>query len=147
MAKLSELLDFRKPRRTPLQNYIQKLRDRGLNDRGQQIPDPVPMAPPIGYKKQPTMVEIIRQQIASHHLAEEARARGMDTLEEADDFDVGDDADELVSGYENDLDPPIRDLAAAGKQAQTEREAAEAAKKSGVQGGEAPPAKGDPSSP
>lgn len=77
---------------------------RYLNDRGQEVLDPRPMAPPIGYKKQPSMVEIVRQQILSARLAEEAEAAGMETFDEADDFDVSDDFDPS-SPYEEIFDP------------------------------------------
>lgn len=57
----------------------------------QYFPDPTPVAPPIGYKKQPSMVDIIREQI---RLAGEAsKSQGFETFEEADDFDVDDDYD------------------------------------------------------
>ena len=34
-----------------------------LNERGELVPDPVPMAPPIGYQPQPDMMDMIRQQV------------------------------------------------------------------------------------
>lgn len=90
--------------------YKQKLRERGLNDRGQLVPDSVPMAPPIGYKRQPSMVEIIRDMVRSEKLAEEARNSGHETFEESEDFDIGDDGEDLRSGFENDFDPPVSEL-------------------------------------
>lgn len=90
--------------------HKQKMRDRGYNDEGKFIPDSVPMAPPIGYKKQPSMVEIVRNMVRSERLADEARRAGMETFEESEDFDVGDDGEDLKSGFENDFDPPIDEL-------------------------------------
>lgn len=81
--------------------------DRGdiyLDEFGRERPDPTPMAPPVGYKRQPTMAEIIRQQIQSQRLADEARAMGKETWEEADDFDIGDDYDP-TSPWEEQFDP------------------------------------------
>lgn len=56
---------------------------------GYEVPDPVPMAPPVGYKEQPTLREQMRAMIAeASHQAEMA---GFESEEEANDFDVGDD--------------------------------------------------------
>ncbi|QKI28947.1 hypothetical protein 1 [Kummerowia striata microvirus] len=114
-AKIGKSLrEFRRPKQMELEDYLAKTRAKGLNDEGELIPDPVPVAPPIGYKRQPTMVEIIRNMVQSEKLAEEARAAGMETFEESEDFDVGDEnAEELRSGFENDFDPPIAEIAAA----------------------------------
>lgn len=92
---------------------------RPLNDRGQLIPDPVPMAPPIGFKPQPSMVDIIRQQVRLASL--DAAREGKETLEEADDFDVGDEP-ELRSQYELDEEGevPIRVLEARAAEAREE---------------------------
>lgn len=88
-----------------------------LNDRGELVPDPVPMAPPIGYRPQPSMVDIIRRQVQL--ASEEAKRMGAESLEEADDFDVGDEP-ELRSPYELDVESevPIRVLAARAEEAQ-----------------------------
>jgi len=88
-----------------------------LNDQGQLVPDPTPMAPPIGFKPQPSMVEIIRKQVQL--ASEEAKRQGNESLEEADDFDVGDDP-EISSPYELDEESevPIRVLAARAAEAQ-----------------------------
>jgi len=88
-----------------------------LNEHGQLVPDPVPMAPPIGFKAQPSMVELIRRQVEL--ASAEAKRAGQESLEEADDFDVGDDP-EIASPYELDEESevPIRVLAARAEQAQ-----------------------------
>lgn len=81
--------------------------DRGdifLDDFGREIPDPTPMAPPVGYKRQPTMVEIIRQQIQGEALRRAAAEMGKESWQEADDFDVGDDYDP-TSPWEEQFDP------------------------------------------
>lgn len=96
-----------------------QLNDKGqpLNQAGQLIPDPTPMAPPIGYKAQPSMMEIVRQQVLL--ASREAAEAGYETEEEADDFVVGDEP-ELRSPYE--LDPesevPISVLRARAEEAQ-----------------------------
>lgn len=71
---------------------------------GAEILDSTPMAPPVGYKKQPSMVEYIRDMVRSERLRQEAEAAGAETWEEADDFDVGEDYDPS-SPYEGDFEP------------------------------------------
>lgn len=81
--------------------------DRGdifLDEFGREIPDPTPMAPPVGYRRAPTMAEIIRQQIQGEALARAAREMGKESWEEADDFDIGDDYDP-TSPWEEQFDP------------------------------------------
>lgn len=114
--------------------YNDKLRQRGLNEDGTAVLDPTPIAPPIGYKKAPSMVEVIRNMVTSERLAQAARESGHETFEESEDFDVGDEPDQLASPWENDFDPPISELVKAGEEAVKEREKA-AVKRAGEVGG------------
>lgn len=77
-----------------------------LTPRGHEVPDPTPMAPPVGFKKQPSMIENIRAMVRSENLRLAAQQAGMETMDEADDFEVGDDYDPS-SPYEHDFDPPL----------------------------------------
>lgn len=87
-----------------------RIREARLDPRGREIPDPVPVAPPVGYKRQPSLAEQIRAMVRSEKLRDEAQAAGYETFEEADDFDVGDDY-EPNSPYEVDFDPtPVSEL-------------------------------------
>lgn len=70
---------------------------------GRELPDPVPVAPPIGWHAQPSMFEVMRDMIRSAHLKELADAQGDESFEEAQDFDVEDD-DFPQSPYEGDFD-------------------------------------------
>lgn len=97
---------FTNPFTGEVQEYNDRL-GRPLTPFGSEIPDPTPVAPPVGYKRQPTMVEHIRNMVRSERLRQEAEAMGMDTFEESEDFDVGDDDDDPHTPYENDFDPPI----------------------------------------
>lgn len=90
-----------------------------LDLRGAEILDPTPIAPPIGYKRQPTMVEHIRAMVRNERLAQELAEQGVETFEESDDFDIGDDYDPR-SPWENDFDPSIADMVRDGK-AEVER--------------------------
>lgn len=102
MAKAS----FTNPFTGEVQEYSDRL-GRPLTPWGAEILDPTPIAPPVGYKRQPTMVEHIRAAVKSEMLRREAEALGADTFEESEDFDVGDDDDDPHTPYENDFDPPI----------------------------------------
>lgn len=109
---------------------------------GRERPDPTPIAPPVGYKRQPTMVDHIKAMVRSQRLAEEAAAAGKESFEDAEDFDVGDDLDppspyetELLDGYmesairegrltDPEPEPPSESLGAPpeeGKPAPTEK--------------------------
>lgn len=102
---------------------VPSAREKRLDESGREIVSPLPMEPPVGFKRQPTMVDIIREQIRSARFAEEAAREGMESFEEADDFDIGDDY-EPNSPWENDFDPPISELTKAGQAALKAREAA-----------------------
>lgn len=112
LEKLKTGLMRRKPQIAP-EDYLRKLRDRGLNDEGELIPDPVPIAPPAGYKRQPSMMELVRDMVRSEELRRAANTAGMETFEEADDFDIPDDPIDMKSGWENDFDPSVKELEAA----------------------------------
>lgn len=115
---------FRPRHRLTPEAYLKKLTAKGLNADGTPMLDPVPLAPPIGYKKAPSMVEIVRDMVRSEKLALEAAARGFESLEESEDFDVDDEPPLLRSRYENDGDPELRELLAAGRAALAEKEKA-----------------------
>lgn len=83
-----------------------------LDKFGRELPDPTPLAPPVGYiKQEPLHVQIARM-VRSQQLADEAAAAGAETFEEADDFDVEDGDDlQVLSTYENDFDPVAAEIA------------------------------------
>lgn len=105
---------------TPEQ-YLEKLLRKGLHPDGTPILDPTPMAPPIGYKKHPSMVEIVRDMVRGERLKQLAEESGHETFEESEDFDV-EDEQILRSQWENEFDPPLPVLIAAGREAIAERE-------------------------
>lgn len=115
---------FRPRHRLTPEEYLKKLVARGLNPDGTQKLDPTPIAPPIGYKKAPSMVEIVRDMVRSERLAAEAAAMGHETFEESEDFDVGDEDPLMRSPWENDFDPPLEQLLQAGREALAQKQAA-----------------------
>lgn len=73
-----------------------------LDEYGREKPNPFPLEPPIGYKKQPTIAELMRQAI--RQASEEAKAAGAESEEEANDFDIDDEFDPQTP-YEHDFEP------------------------------------------
>lgn len=76
---------------------------------GKEYLDDTPIAPPVGYKRQPSLAEQIRLMVRNERLAAELAAQGIETFEESEDFDIGDDFDPTTP-WENDFDPPLRDI-------------------------------------
>jgi len=91
-----------------------RLRDVFIDDLGREIPDPRPMQPPVGYKKQPSMFEMIRE-ATKREVALYAANREPESFEESDDFDIDDDVDPS-SPWENDFDPPWSEVRQAIEQ-------------------------------
>lgn len=88
-----------------LSKFLQAKRDRAWP--GEEV-DPVPMSPPVGYKKQPTIWEQQRALIRSE-ISRQAQDAGFETFEESDDFEVGDDFDPQTP-YEADFEPPTAEV-------------------------------------
>lgn len=65
-------------------------------------PDPIPMAPPIDYKREPTIFELVKQKMLQHQVEQLQAALGAESPEEAEDFDIDDpDFDSPSSPYEH----------------------------------------------
>lgn len=101
--------------------HAQSRHDASYSD-GRQMVSPLPIAPPVGYKKHPTIAEQIRTMVRSERLAQEAAAAGFETFDEADDFEVGDDYDP-TSPYEVNFDPAPEAPAPAAAPAEPGQEA------------------------
>lgn len=93
-----EVLNRDKPR-MPLDAYLVKLMRKNQTVDGRELPDPVPISPPLGFIEQPSMVDHIRAMVRSEHLRFAAEQAGAETFEESDDFDIPDD-DEPLSAYD-----------------------------------------------
>lgn len=59
---------------------------------GHEIPDPTPVAVPVGWSAPESLVDQVRR-LVRQEFSQQARATGHETFEEADDFDVDDDFD------------------------------------------------------
>lgn len=81
-----------------------------LDQFGREIPDGRPMQPPLGYKPSPSLAETIRDMVYNAQIQRELEAQGVETFEESEDFDVGDDYDP-TSPYEEYFEPtPLEEL-------------------------------------
>lgn len=70
---------------------------------GKEFPNPVPMESPIGFVPMKPLHEQIREMVL-REIGSQAEINGMETPEEADDFEVGDDFDPS-SPWELDFEP------------------------------------------
>lgn len=103
----------RRPKQLDLEDYLAKMASKGFDKNGNFKMDPTPIAPPIGYKRHPTMVELIRDMIAKNNITQ---GTGAETFEESEDFDVDDDGEQLRSPHENEGQPQLAELLNAGAQ-------------------------------
>lgn len=97
-----------------------------FDKQGRFIPDARPMAPPVGYTRQPSLLDSVREMVRSEALRQAALDSGTETFEEANDFYIEDEPDTWPSSvYENDEDTPVERLLAL--RAEGDRKTAEAA--------------------
>lgn len=75
-----------------------------LDVKGHEVLDSTPLAMPTGFKRPPTIQEMIHTYVRSASL--QAEMSGMETFEEADDFDCSEDGDDgdPSTPYERDFD-------------------------------------------
>lgn len=95
----------RKGNPAPADEFETSRQEHFLTDEGYEIPDPTPMAPPVGYKKQPSMVDNIRAMVRSEMLRREAEAAGFESFEDSEDFGEDDDDRLPTTAYEAVFDP------------------------------------------
>lgn len=105
-------------------DYEEKLGAKRQTRDGAEIPDEVPLAPPVGYRREPSMVDHIRSVIMGEQIRRAAHAAGYETFEEADDFDIDEDY-EPGSEFEMEQDfEPVSSLKAKEELARKEAELA-----------------------
>lgn len=72
-----------------------------LDDRGHELVSDKPVALPVGFERPPSIHEQIRQAIRQERFNQHIAQQGLETEEEANDFDIMDDDDfDSVSPYE-----------------------------------------------
>jgi len=111
--------------------FAKSMQDLHHDKRGREIPDPNPMAPPVGYKRSPTISDRIREMIRSENLQREALAAGAETFEEANDFDDPEEGPISIYEFDEDAELELREAqaAAAAQSAQGQAEGASKAAK------------------
>lgn len=98
LKKQIDLEDYLPPKSAPSQQDLN-------HDRfGREVPDPTPVAPPIGYQKPFSMVDHLRELVRTE-LSRAAADADVETFEDADDFDIEDDPPDPHTPYEAVFDP------------------------------------------
>lgn len=75
----------------------------GHNARGEEIPDPTPLEIPAGFTRPRSLQEDIAAMMSAA-VQQELAERGVETFEEANNFETGED-EEFFSPHEDDVDP------------------------------------------
>lgn len=65
-----------------------------------EVVDPTPLAPPVGYKREPTLMEKIQLMVMKEKVDQLRAELGAETPAEAEDFDIDDDDADPSSPYE-----------------------------------------------
>lgn len=68
-------------------------KNKPLDEFGREVFDPTPIAPPVGYVRNESLFEQVRNMVRGEALRAYADSMEAETFEEADDFDVDDDFD------------------------------------------------------
>lgn len=98
-----------------------------LNEAGHEVLDPTPMKPRVGHRPQPSVNDRIRAMVRSERLRQAAEEAGMESFEEADDFDIPDDPIDPSTPYEEvfegDVIKDVKDqVVAKAKELEAERQ-------------------------
>ena len=75
--------------------YAQK-----YNHKGEELPDPTPMELPVGFTRPPTIEELFARLVLDPAAQRELAENGIETEEEANDFDVEDEMPDPTSPYQ-----------------------------------------------
>lgn len=111
-----------------------------LDERGRELLDGRPMEPPVGYNPQPSLMEKIRKMVYDAQIQRDLAKAGVETFDEANDFDVGDDYDP-TSPWEQYYEPTPFERFIAEKEA---AQKAEPPREPPSGGAAQPPAEGTP---
>lgn len=83
-----------------------------LNDKGQEMPNPMPVEIPSGLNK-PTTIEDRIAELVKHSLSKQAQQQEYETLDEANNFDLKDELVVELSGFElleEEIPPAIEEV-------------------------------------
>lgn len=85
----------------------------GIGVDGKEYPDPVPLSAPLGYQPPEDLMAMIRRMVHSEMAQTILQDAGIETIDEADDFEVEDDPLDPLTEYERVFMPPASPPAAA----------------------------------
>lgn len=110
-----------------LENFRTTDRDHRFRGGRLEFLNPTPMQPPVGYKPQPSLFDLVRQQVQQQL---HGQMQLDETEDDADDFEMSDDPIDPTSPWENDHIPSLKSMkertAALEKQLQQEEQQAAA---------------------
>lgn len=78
-----------------------------LDASGKELPDPTPLAPPVGMSSGPSLADFVQRMIRME-AARAAELAGYENFDEAEDFDVDDDVPDPLTPYEEYFDPRVK---------------------------------------
>ena len=81
---------------------------RALSPEGRESLDPTPVAIPVGFKRPPSLEEQIKRLVADRDIQRSLSEAGMETFEEANDFEIPDDPPDPAALDEEWWDPALR---------------------------------------
>lgn len=76
-----------------------------MDNKGRELPDPTPLAPPVGFMQTPDLKDIIRDMLRHDQMKRAADEAGVDSFDESEDFDIEDDPLDPQTEYEAEFDP------------------------------------------
>lgn len=77
----------------------------GYNKRGEEIPDSTPVALPVGFTRPKTLQQTMRELLRNEEFLRAQEAAEVESFDEADDFDVGEQDPLDGTPYEDCFDP------------------------------------------
>lgn len=77
----------------------------GILRNGQEDPDPIPMAPPVGFEAPPDLMTMIKTMVHNELINRGLDEAGFETFEESDDFEIYDDPLDPLTPYERVFEP------------------------------------------
>lgn len=89
-----------------LQGFIRRAA-RALSPNGREALDPTPVAIPVGFKRPPSLEEQIKRLVADRDIQRSLSEAGVETFEEANDFDIPDDPPDPRALDEEWYDPAL----------------------------------------
>lgn len=85
--------------------------------------DPVPMAPPVGYRREPSLMEKIQMMVLKDKVDRLQEELGAETAEEANDFDIDDEDDNTSPSSPHEFERHEVELLMAMEKLQAKEEA------------------------